>query len=532
MKGNSKVWIAGYLALVIGALAVVWGGVMEVDPFFHYHKPDTEKYFYTINNQRSQNDGISKNFEYDALITGTSMTENFKASEMDEIFGTHAIKVPFSGGSFKEINDHLINALSHNPKLSVIVRGLDISRFTNDKDNMRTDLGKYPTYLYDNNPFNDVRYVFNRDIIFNRVYPMIKASKAEGFRSGITSFDAYSNWMGGYTFGIKTVCPDGVAVKEAGEPVHLTEEERATVLGNVRQNITSLAERYPEVTFYYFFTPYSIAWWQSVVQAGTIYKQLEAEELVIEEILKCSNIRLYSFNNLTDITTDLNHYKDTTHYGSWINSLMLHYMYDGKCLLTGENYKKYLEEELAFYLSYDYVMLNMQEDYENDYYAEALLNQEINGVTPVRFSQEVLSRGEYNSADVVLDQHNGTAGIECKGRLERVSGSEIPVKEYMVSTEYAGCKMIIEDIEPYQYLVFYGKKNRDHGQPSVYLYNENGEAVAEYTANYHNIDGEWRQYLINVSQLFGRVTVIFNGGYIDSTGSTESLYTFSDIVLY
>ncbi len=88
------------------------------------------------------------------------------------------------------------------------------------------------------------------------------------------------------------------------------------------------------------------------------------------------NIKLFSFNNQLDITTDLNNYKDTVHYGEWINSLMLRYMHDGKCQLTSGNYEAYLEDELQSYLSLNYSELNDQEDYEDDYKAAVLLNVE------------------------------------------------------------------------------------------------------------------------------------------------------------
>lgn len=153
MKSNAKIWITGYLILVLSALALAGIWVIRVDPFFHYHQPNTKGYYYRLNNQRSQNNGILKHFDYNAVITGTSMTENFKTSEMDKLFGTNSVKVPYSGGSYKEINDSLKHALSNNPALKTILRGLDMSRFLDDKDDMRYDLGEYPVYLYDNNPF-------------------------------------------------------------------------------------------------------------------------------------------------------------------------------------------------------------------------------------------------------------------------------------------------------------------------------------------------------------------------------------------
>ena len=229
-KTKSKIWVILYLSFVLIALGVVGGLVIYIDPFFHYHKPHVDDYYYEIDNQRSQNDGITKNFDYDALITGTSMTNNFKTSELDELFDVHSIKLPYSGATYKEINDNVVNALEYNKNLKLVVRGLDIGKIVEDKDNMREDLGDYPTYLFDDNYFNDAKYVFNRNVLFNRVYPMIAASDKDGFESGITSFDEYDNWMSQCTFGMKTVKPKGVSRITGVKPVHLSEEEKEILL--------------------------------------------------------------------------------------------------------------------------------------------------------------------------------------------------------------------------------------------------------------------------------------------------------------
>lgn len=367
-----KRFVIGYCSLVLallGAAAFITG---RVDPFFHYHAPDTETYFYTLNNQRSQNDGILRRFPYEGIITGTSMTENFKTSEAQELFGVPFVKIPFSGGSFKEVEENLTAAAARNPDLTIVIRGLDMAKFFDDKDQMRTDLGAFPTYLYDGDPFNDVEYLFNRDVLFSRIYPMIKARRDPEFTPGITSFDDYSNWMRKYPFGPKTVLSGGLKTGTA-DPVPLTGAEADRIRANIRQNVTALAEKHPEITFYYFFPPYSAAWWQAQLAAGKLDRQIEAERIVIEELLACGSIRLFSFNCLFDITTELNHYKDTTHYGEWVNSLMLRYMAEDKCRLTADNYGEYLERERQFYSSFDYTLLTLQEDLANDRDAQALL---------------------------------------------------------------------------------------------------------------------------------------------------------------
>ena len=379
MKRRAVLWVLGFSVLVVAVRVFVAVLTVYVDPFFHYHEPRTDEFYYSLDNQRSQSDGIVKRFDYQGIITGTSMTENFRTTEAYGLFDCRFVKVPLSGATFKEISDLLETALNANPDLRIIIRGLDINRLGNDPDQMRTDLGEYPTYLYDNDLFNDIHYVFSREVVFSRVYTMVRDRSDPYICPGITHFNEYSNWMDdeAWTFGRKTLYPDGVTVEEPRHHPERADIDMGSVRENIRQNVAALAEAWPDVTFYCFFTPYSAKWWQTELEAMRLDQNIEAERIAIEELLKYDNIRLFSFNNLTNITTDLNNYKDATHYGDWINSLILRYMYDGRCLLTPENYEAQLEQERQFYSTFDYTLMNDQEDYDDDSCAAQLLHDEI-----------------------------------------------------------------------------------------------------------------------------------------------------------
>lgn len=310
---------------------------------------------------------------------------------------------------------------------------------------------------------------------------MITASNDNDFVPGIKSFDDYSDWMKYFSFGVNTVLPDGIKKQEdKGSIMHLTEDERAKIYKNIYQNVTSLAETYPDVTFYYFFTPYSAAWWHDCINSGTIYKQIEAENYIIEIILHVDNIKLYSFNNRTDITTDLNNYKDTLHYGSWINSLMLRWMHDEEYLLTWDNYEDYLTQELAFYTSYDYSQLAEQEDYENDYFAAALFNEELNGVVPIKYTESTY--------------------------------------QYVYNADRVELRLSFNDISDYKYLIFYGKKKSQQDWPFALIYAENNQQPTEIKACYYDtdhIDYDECQYLIDVSNIKGMADIILDDEYSD-----------------
>lgn len=376
MKSNK--WVMGWLLIVLILSTAIAGFVYYIDPFFHYHKPHTDKYYYELDNQRYQNDGIMRNFDYDALLTGTSMTENFKTTEIDRIFDVNSVKIPYSGAAYKEVNEGISRALNYNKDLKTVIRGIDMGYLFTDKDWMRDDLGTYPEYLYDDNPFNDVNYIFNQDVIFNRAYKMVLDSIDPEHKPGILSFDNYSSWQNQATMGVEKVCPKGIEVKKGSSPVYITDEEQILLKENIRQNITELAADHPDVDFYCFFTPYSMVWWNEINNEGNIYRYVEAEKCAIEEMLQYKNIKLFSYNTRIDITSDLNNYKDPTHYGSWVSTLILYWMHEGEGRITRDNYDDYINEELSVHLDYDYASLIDQEDAEDDMeYGEAVFSREL-----------------------------------------------------------------------------------------------------------------------------------------------------------
>ena len=98
--------------------------------------------------------------------------------------------------------------------------------------------------------------------------------------------------------------------------------------------------------------------------------------------------------------------------------------------------------------------------------------------------------------------------------------------------QYVGALVKVNLDKGYNYLSFSGQKVHDHGQPTVYVYDENGKLIRRVESNYHDIDNEKHQYVFDLATVSGDITIVFNGGYIDDTGSDESQYIFSDIMLY
>lgn len=335
--------IRGLLLLLVLIVAVV----VFVDPYFHYHKP-FDFMSYRLYEERYINDGIGRHFDYDAIITGTSMAQNFKPSEMDALFGTRAVKMPFSGAGYAELSENLDRALARNGNVKMVLWAVDYNGLLRSYDWQQYE--NYPTYLYDDNPFNDVSYVLNKSILYHGVMPNALMSLTGQPR---TTMDEYSSWVNetGLEHILLSYDRNNVNIPAT---VDFGDSEKQTVIQTIENNFVDLIEKYPDTEFYLFYTPYSICYWDALNIKGTIQRQTEAEKLATEMLLQYPNVKLYNFFDQYEVICNPDYYNDDGHYSAEINSRILGWMAEGTGLLTQDNYEERLKEEQNFYLSYDY----------------------------------------------------------------------------------------------------------------------------------------------------------------------------------
>ena len=326
----------------IGVLMMVALANFVVDPYLHYRKPG-EMFEYPLKDERYINDGIARNYEYEAMITGTSMIQNFKASQMEELWQVPTIKTAYSGATFHELNTCIRRALQYNPKLKYVLCSLDGSRINYDAQ--ADSYEGYPEYLYDNNPFNDVNYLLNKEVV-PKTIAVINYTRAG---NKTTSMDAYGTWSQYKTFGKEAVEAARVPKQAAAQMVSFTKEDRQRVWENVTENYLKTALEYPEVTFYFFLPPYSIYYWEDLVKNGQMEAQLQAEELAVSLLTEADNVQVYGYADCMEIVGNLDNYMDILHYGEWINEDIMNRIYRGEGQLTKENYGEYFQRIREIY---------------------------------------------------------------------------------------------------------------------------------------------------------------------------------------
>lgn len=344
---SGKKWSICFLITVLIILILAGSVTVIIDPFFHFHGP-LPQLTYPIDTERYQNDGIVRHFDYNAIITGTSMTENFKASELDNLFDVNAVKVCFNGTTYTEVTRNLERAIQANPNIRMILSSIEGWYLFDQNGLMRTDV-ELPEYLYDNNPLNDVSYIWNKEVLFLYTARVI-GHTMEG--APTTSFDEYSSWQ--TTFGKDVALRAYSRPPKADSQRPFSNDERQNLIEGLVDNSVTMARENPQIQFYYFFPPYSVLAWDTYCRNGELARQLQAYELASEILLQEENIHLFAFFDDYETVTNLDNYIDDGHYSPEINSLILQRMAQGEYELTLENYHAYWEKIGAFYSDYDY----------------------------------------------------------------------------------------------------------------------------------------------------------------------------------
>lgn len=343
-----KVFFISTLSILLAVLLALFSAMVIVDPFFHFHQP-LDCLGYPIHNQRYQNDGILRNFDYDSIITGTSMTENFSASQWDELFDAKTVKVSLSGSYLKETTDRIERAFACGKQIRYVVRSLDFYSLNVDKNTL-TDYA-YPEYLYDDKVLNDVKYIFNKSVFFNGLLPVLNPMKES---KETPNFDEAYNWSHRFSYGKQPVL-DRYTRPEKSEPLPSDiSYAKDTIRENIQQNIVRLALEHPQTQFYLFFPPYNIITWDSWDRWGILLFNIEIMRYTSELLCGYDNIHLFSFNDDFDMICNFDNYKDLEHYGDWINRDILNNMKSGKGRIHSGNVNAHFDSMAKFYSTYNY----------------------------------------------------------------------------------------------------------------------------------------------------------------------------------
>ena len=140
--------------------------------------------------------------------------------------------------------------------------------------------------------------------------------------------------------------------KEPSKGEHVFKDR---MLENLKYNIIPLISQNEETVFNFFMVPYSIAYWYLEECNGNLEAHFYNVKMVLSEILKYNNVKVYFFQDDKDIILNLDNYKDYTHFSPEINSFMMKEILKNNYEITLENYEGILDDFYTYLKTFDYV---------------------------------------------------------------------------------------------------------------------------------------------------------------------------------
>ncbi len=314
-------------------LLLIIGFVVLFDPFYQYHKP-LPGLKSVLTDKEYQCVGTLRNFDYDSLIVGSSVCENYNNNWFNEGFDCTAIKAIRSYGATADLC-YLLDIAYEEHDLDYIFYNIDPSSLSASTQTTYESTG-CPMYLYDTNIWNDSHYLLNKDVLMEKIPYMLAFS----FKSDYDEGNSY-NWAQWKYFGAD-MATGMYARKPSIEPMKEETTYQETLDGNIAL-LTTQVESHPETTFKFFFSPYSMLWWDDAYRGGELDSCIYNEKQAVKALLEYDNVEIYFYQDEEEIITNLDNYMDMIHFSKDINELICNKLIAGENRLTKENYEERIE---------------------------------------------------------------------------------------------------------------------------------------------------------------------------------------------
>lgn len=299
--------------------------VFIIDPYQQYRKPFYNK---TVSiNQFAINPGLLKHYDYDSIIIGSSMSQNFISEEANTYLKGNFINISMGGATANEIISSF-NFAKKQKNIKKVLINLDLSYATDTSGLNISNLD----FLYNKNEILNYKYFFNINTwidilkIFIKPQQNIRDLPFYGHKFQYNKSNTLKSYLNG---------------KEQYKSTSLDSSSKK-LEQIIKNNWIKLICENPNTEFILFFPPYSILTYKLWGNSLTYY--LKVKETLITNLLPLKNVKIYDFQHLTNITYNLDNYKDFSHYHPNINSLILKEISNKNYQLNFNNYSEYISQ--------------------------------------------------------------------------------------------------------------------------------------------------------------------------------------------
>lgn len=320
---QSDKWIKNFFCACSMMLLFFALCVYIIDPFYQFRVRDNS---YMLNGWLVGS-GLIENYDYDTLIVGSSLTQNFNMYLFRKEMNVKPLHVGLGGMNKNELID-FVNLSYSEGKAQTYYICIDLVTFTHGEDESR-----YPKYLLKKDALSRGKYFLSYEAWF-RYIPvdfvlstanMLGVKLPEKYQYKM-SIDKLGDWSLDYQFGEEIVTENYINQKYSVSDVDTT-----NLYTQMIECIDDFFEKFnfTEGKHVFFFPPYSDLYWCDAQDCGYFEIYLDAKEYFIEKA-NIAGVDVFDFQG-DELTMNLDNYKDTTHYSPQINDYII------KCFANGQN---------------------------------------------------------------------------------------------------------------------------------------------------------------------------------------------------
>jgi len=279
-----------------------------VDPLRYYHAPWFDTGY--SDNQRFQNPGLVKHEKYDTVLIGTSHTEHFISSDMNQFLGGRNINLSISGSTIVE-QSALLDFTLNSGKAGRVLWEINYPSFSTGE--LVSIEGEFPFFLYHPGAETPFRYLMS--------WGTLQESFAAlgGQRPG--RLDDMHRWDLEFEFSEQRVLANWDYMQQRWNDdlrqlwaLHAVKIEALPALFD--KYVSRLARSRPDVQFDLLLLPTSMLDYSNdfQVSAERFRKRLVLREQVTKLSEELKNVAVWDFQLEPEMSADLDRYKDLEHF--------------------------------------------------------------------------------------------------------------------------------------------------------------------------------------------------------------------------
>jgi hypothetical protein len=309
-----KNFIRTFVITALAFGAVIFAMILVLDPYQNVPFSPALARAPVAGNQRFAYPALARDPQFDSVIVGTSTTRMLDPDKLDGLFASKFVNLSMNSATAYEESEILKLFLRNHDQPRQVIVGVDVSWCERREDLSRYTFRKFPQWMYDDNRWNDLAFLFNDkavenaarmlELLLGRREPKYQANGYKRFVPDERDYDPAK--ARAKLYGREDYEPDADSVIAEVIPTLAQPSWRFAAHALLPELLQEIPAETQKILV---FVPYHQHW---LAKAAPLYAECKGRLLEISHFYP--NTHLIDFMFPSKITADDNNYWDSLHY--------------------------------------------------------------------------------------------------------------------------------------------------------------------------------------------------------------------------